>query len=117
MPTCLWDPECWCHLQLHLSQAYNREQPSHLALACPTLARGCLHRCGLGWGVLCSFGTELAIREGSGLPGTPQSAPSQVLLGQLLGVVSPGVCRWVFSALLKSKLTFPPGSRSKPFVE
>lgn len=38
MPTCLWDPECWCHLQLHLSQAYNQRAAFP---PCPSLPYPC----------------------------------------------------------------------------
>lgn len=49
MPTCLWGPDCCCHL----ARCTSREQASILAWpALSVPAQGCFPRCGLGQGLV-----------------------------------------------------------------
>lgn len=109
MPTCSWGllpPGCYSCGCTHL-RCTPRGQPGGEGNL-PTLARPALSLLSLSYPallvaaytavvwvggscVLCSSRKELATGEGSGLPGTPQCTPSQVLLGWPHGIASLGV--------------------------
>lgn len=73
MPTCLWGPGYCCHWHHSASAHPSGVHPEGglPVLAWPALSLLEAASTTVGWVSMCSSGKELAIGEGSGLPGTP----------------------------------------------